>query len=254
MSQCWLILSGKGGVGKSALTAALGYALSEMDNSTCCLDGDMGLRDLDLIMNQHSRVVYNLADVARRECRLKTALLTPKGQENLALLPASQNAGHDLVTPEEYRRVVQLLKRKYAYILADAPAGMEAGVRSLVPASDYSILVVTPDDVCIRNAERMLSLMDEMGKQRPFLIVNRVREDMVRKGWMYTPQTVSNLLDAPLLGYVPEDEEVLYSLNNHRSFMQMNCPAARAVKRIARRMAGTQVDMPALKQRRLRLD
>lgn len=251
MSQSWLIASGKGGVGKSTLTASLGFALAKRQMTTCCVDADQGLRDLDMLMNLHNQVVYNLVDVANRECKLRTALLDYTGSDNLSLLPASQNAAHGDVSPETYEKILSRLKKRYAYILADAPAGVGYGLQSLLPACDDCLLVVTPDDVAIRNAERLIDVMSGHGKSRPLLVVNRVREDMVSKGLMYSPQTVANQLDVPLLGYIPEDGEVIASLNTHECFMAKNCPASRAVERICQRFLGEYVPMPDIGRRGL---
>jgi len=246
MSQSWLIASGKGGVGKSMLTAALGFALARRQMMTCCVDADQGLRDLDMLMNLHNQVVYNLVDVANRECKLKTALLDHSGSEKLSLLPASQSAGHGDVEPETYVKILSKLKKRYAYILVDAPAGVGRGLKNLLPACDDCLIVVTPDDVAIRNAERLIAVMEAEGKGRPLLIVNRVREDLVKKGLMYSPQVVANQLDVPLLGYIPDDAQIIASLNTHENFMEKNCPAAKAVERICQRFLGEYVPMPEI--------
>ncbi|MBE5801482.1 MAG: septum site-determining protein MinD [Clostridiales bacterium] len=249
MSQSWLILSGKGGVGKTMLTASLGIALARRGLKCCCMDADIGLRDLDLMLGMENNVVFDVLDVARQDCKLKYALLQHGQYENLTLLPAAQNASSRDLNADAYQEVVKKLKKKAAYVFADAPAGVERGVRNLLPASDYSILVTTPDDVSMRDAERVLALLDEKHKPRPMLVVNRVVPSLVASGEMYSPQTVANTLDVPLLGYVPEDTAVISALGRHENFMDVNCPAREAIDRICRRFVGEYVPMPEMKKR-----
>lgn len=250
MSQSWLILSGKGGVGKTMLTASLGMALAKKGLTCCCVDADIGLRDLDLLLGMENSVVFDMLDVARKDCKLKYALLQHHQIEELSLLPASQNGTSKDLDADTFSKIVGKLKKRAGYVLTDAPAGVERGVKNLIPASDYSILVTTPDDVSIRDAERVLALLEEKHRPRPMLVVNRVSPRLVQSGDMYSPQTVANTLDVPLLGYVPEDTAVLAALNRHESFMTRDCPAAQAVERISRRFLGEYVPLPELERKR----
>ena len=159
MSQSWLIASGKGGVGKSMVTAALGVALARKSMHCCCVDADLGLRDLDMVLGLQSRVVYDMMDVVRHDCKMRSALVSHTRYENLALLPASQSARAKDMDAEEFERIIRKLKKRYGYILTDAPAGVDRGLCNLIPASDHCILVVTPDDVAIRDAERVLEAL-----------------------------------------------------------------------------------------------
>ena len=164
MSQSWLILSGKGGVGKTLLTASLGTALARRNLKCCCVDADIGLRDLDLLLGMENSIVFDMLDVVRKDCKLKVALLEHHSLENLCLLPASQNGSSKDLDAETFEKIVRKLKKKVGYVLTDAPAGVERGLKNLLPASDYSILVTTPDDVSMRDAERVLALLDEKQK------------------------------------------------------------------------------------------
>lgn len=251
MSQSWLIASGKGGVGKSMVTAALGVALARHGMRCCCVDADLGLRDLDMLLGLQNRVVYDVLDVVRHDCRLRDALVSHTRYEALSLLPASQSGKARDMDAEEFARVIQKLKKRYGYLLTDAPAGVDRGLRNLIPASDHMLLVVTPDDVAIRDAERVLSVMEQYQKPRPLLIVNRVAEKMVSRDEMYSPQTVASTLDVPLLGYIPEDREIVACQHRHESFMETDCPASRAVDRICLRFLGEYVPMPSFRKRRL---
>ena len=244
MSQAWTILSGKGGVGKSTVASALGEALARRQMQCCLVDTDMGLRSLDMLLGMHNKVVYDVLDVARKDCKLKYAMIRDTAAEGLWLLPAAQLDSGRGMDADAAARIVRKLKKRVAYVLLDAPAGLGRGVRELLPATDHTLLVATPDDVCIRDAERAIALVEEAGKPRPMLVVNRVRPDLVARGDMYSPQTVAATLDVPLLGYIPEDAEVLRALNRHDSFMHAQCPAQAAVERICQRFLGEFVDMP----------
>ena len=249
MSQSWLIASGKGGVGKSMVTAALGVALARKSMHCCCVDADLGLRDLDMVLGLQNRVVYDMMDVAHKDCKMRSALVSHTRYENLSLLPAAQSARAKDLDSETFGRIIHKLKKRYGYILTDAPAGVDRGLCNLVPASDHCILVVTPDDVSIRDAERVLALLEAEGKGRPMLIVNRVVEKLVARNEMYSPQTVASTLDIPLLGYIPEDSKITECLCRHESFMETDCPASRAIERICLRFLGEYVPMPSPRMR-----
>ena len=249
MSQAWTVLSGKGGVGKSTVSVALGMALARKRLPCCLVDADLGLRSLDMLMNLHSRVVYDVLDVARKDCKLKYALIRHTEDGALWLLPAAQegqpgDAGHG-----EMERIVKKLKKRMAYVLLDAPAGLGPGVSALLPASDHALVVTTPDDVAMRDAERAIALTEAAGLPRPMLVVNRVRPDMVARGEMYSPQAVASALDVPLLGYVPEDRAVLAAAARHESFMDTEGPAKQAMERIAQRFLGEFVPMPTMERK-----
>ncbi|MEG0639912.1 MAG: septum site-determining protein MinD [Clostridia bacterium] len=250
MSQSWMIASGKGGVGKSMVVSALGIALAKRQLQCCCVDTDIGLRNLDMLLNMQNKVVYDMLDVARKDCKLKYALIRHTQYETLALLPAAQLGSVTELDADDVERVVKKLKKRVAYVLLDAPAGIERGVCNLLPASDHILLVTTADDVAIRDAERTIALLEDYKKPRPMLIVNRVIPEMVARGEMYSPQTVASLLDIPLLGFVPEDRAVISAINRHESFMELNCPAREAMDRISRRFLGEYVPMPTFRKKR----
>ena len=250
MSQAWMIVSGKGGVGKSMLTSALGVALAQKKMQCCCVDTDIGLRNLDMLLGMHNKVVYDVMDVARKDCKLKYALITHPMHEELLLLPAAQLGGVKDMDADDMDRIVRKVKKRAAYVLLDAPAGVGRGVKNLLSAIDHSILVVTPDDVSIRDAERVISLLEEAGKPRPMLVVNRVVPELVASGDMYSPQTVAATLDVPLLGYIPEDKQVISALCRHESIMEQDCPAKAALERISQRFLGEYIPMPAFPRKR----
>lgn len=245
MSQTWMIISGKGGVGKSMLTSALGVALARRNMSCCCVDMDIGLRNLDMLLGMQNKVVYDVLDVAHKDCKLKYALITHAVHSSLSLLPAAQLGDVNQMDADDMQRIVKKLKKRVGYVLLDAPAGIGRGVENMLPSVDHAILVVTPDDVSIRDAERVIARLEEAGIGRPLLIVNRVIPEMIADGEMYSPQTVAALLDVPLLGYVPDDRAVLAAINRHESFMEQSGSAKDAMERIAQRFLGEFVAMPS---------
>ncbi len=246
MSQAWMIVSGKGGVGKSTVASALALSLAKREMACCCLDADMGLRSLDMLLNMHDKVVYDALDVANKDCKVKYALIPHARTENLSLLPAAQLGSVNDIDEGDIRRIVKKLKKRSNYVFLDAPAGIGSGVEKLIPAVDHSILVTTADDVAMRDAERVIAMLEQAGKGRPMLVVNRVIPQMVLLGDMYSPQTVAETLDVPLLGFIPDDQSVLAAINRHESFMYQECPAQAAVERIAQRFLGEYVPMPVI--------
>lgn len=171
--------------------------------------------------------------------------------ESLSLLPAAQLGSVCELRPDEVERIVRKLKKRVAYVLLDAPAGIERGVHNLVAAADHTLLVTTADDISIRDAERVIALLEEKKKPRPMLIVNRVIPEMVLSGEMYSPQTVANTLEYSAAGVCArEDRAVIGAINRHESFMDMNCPAREAMDRICQRFLGEYVPMPAFPKKR----
>jgi len=246
MGTVWMIASGKGGVGKSTIASALGVALAKRGQKTCIVDADIGLRDQDAILGLADRVVYDLVDVANKDCRLPQALISPADLPNLVLLPAAQFARAKELDRKAFRRILLLLKETHDQVIIDCPAGIERSLRGLMnELVDKTIVVCTPDDVCIRNAERVVALMQEKNLPRPQLIVNRLDAQLIQAGEMYTASTVAQTLDIELLGEIPEEPMVYRALLKHMSVMDVDCQGHDALDRIARRMMGQQADLPA---------
>ena len=245
MSTAWIIASGKGGVGKSTITACLGAALSREGRKVCIVDADIGLRDQDIMLGLENRIVFDLLDVADGVCRAEQALITPDNAGRLSLLPASQFARAKALDAKAFRRVLRDLKESFDVILIDCPAGIERGLRGLLNSEiNETVLICTPDDVCIRNAERARAVLEKKGMPRPLLIVNRLQPELIRTGEMYSAQTVANVLDLNLLGEIPEDMGICRAALKHISPMEVDCEARRALTRIAWRMTGADVTAP----------
>lgn len=244
MINTWMLASGKGGVGKSTLAAALAVALVRAGQKTVLMDMDMGLRSLDIHLGMENSIVYDLLDYVRGDCRLMQAVHKHLTMLSLGLLPASQLGTAEDVGGDQIKKIVGKLLKHFDYVLADAPAGLTRGIEKILRGVDNTLLVVTPDDISIRDAERIVTLCRNEGKPAPMIIVNRIIPGLVQSGDMYTPQIVADTLDVPLLGYVPDDSEVLRALHRHETIMETDCPASHAVERIARRLMGFTVPMP----------
>ena len=204
MGTCWIIASGKGGVGKSTVTSSLAAALTTLGPTACVVDADIGLRDQDAILGLENRIVYDLIDVCNKDCDLEKALIAHEDFAGLTLLAASQFASAKDLDPKAFRRVIQDLKQRFDYVLVDCPAGIERGLQGTLNAqAEETILICTPDDVCIRNAEKAASLFEARLLPRPVVIVNRLSAPLIEKGEMYTAQVVADTLDLPLMGEVP---------------------------------------------------
>ena len=246
MGTAWLIASGKGGVGKSTITASLGWALAASGNRTCVIDADIGLRDLDAILGAESRVVYDLVDLCKGSCETSQALIPFPHPGGLYLLPAAQIARSKALDAKDFQEILRGLKADFSFVLIDAPAGIERGLRNVLCAEiDETVLICTPDDVCMRDAERTVSIIEKKHLPRPRLIVNRLDEELIRLGEMYPAGTVAAALDIELLGELPEDQIVYRAMLQHHSVMECDCPARQALLRIADRMQGKETPLPA---------
>jgi len=243
MINTWVLASGKGGVGKSTLAAALAVALVREGRKTAVVDLDIGLRSLDIHLGMENSVVYDVLDAVRGDCKLSQAVLRHLQMPELGLLPAAQLGKAEEIGEEQLRKILLKLHKRYDYVLADVPAGLARGLETMLECAENTLLVVTPDDVSIRDAERIVELCRRKEKPAPMMIVNRVILELVRTGDMVTPQTIADTLDVPLLGFVPDDIEVLKALAKHHTVMDADSPARYAVERIAKRLMGYTVPM-----------
>ena len=251
MAYCFAIASGKGGVGKSAVTANLGAALASCGHRVVIIDADIGLRSQDTLLSMENRVVYDLIDLTRGDCDLNQALLESDAWPTLRLLPAAQFARAKSLDPKRLRKTLQTLSLSCDYILVDCPAGIERGLRNVLNAGvDEVLLIVTPDDGSVRSAERVVQIMDAKGLSRPHLIVNRLDAGYISSGEMMSAGTVAGVLDLSLVGEIPEDPAVDRSILRHRLFISYDCEARRAVCRIAERLQNKSVPFPAYGSRK----
>ena len=254
MSDIYLIASGKGGVGKSTITAALGCALAQSGARVAVVDADIGLRAQDALLSLENQVVYDLLDAASGACELDQALLPVPFMPGLFLLPAAQFARAKDLDVKRLRRLIRTLRVTHDYVLVDCPAGIERGFRNVVNARlCQAILITTPDDIAMRDAERAASLLTEKGLDRPRLIVNRLQPELISQGEMYTAQAIADTLDLSLLGEIPEDPAVYRAQLRHLPLIQTDCESRRAILRIASRLRGQFIPLPGYGHEKLSL-
>ena len=211
MGEVIVITSGKGGVGKTTTTANIGIGLSQLQKKVVVIDTDLGLRNLDVVMGLENRIVYNLVDVIEGGCRLKQALIKDKRFPELYLLPSAQTKDKTSVSPEQMKKLIEELKTEFDYILLDCPAGIEQGFQNAIAGADRGIVVTTPEVSAIRDADRIIGLLEAHGIKNNDLIINRLRIDMVKRGDMMSVEDVTEILAIHLLGVIPDDEPVSYT-------------------------------------------
>ena len=251
MSVSVCVASGKGGVGKSVFTANLGAVLARRGLSVAVVDTDIGLRSQDALLSLENQVVYDLVDVAAKDCRLDQALLDHPVIPGLRLLPASQFARVKALEPDRLKKIVDELKLAHDFVLIDCPAGIERGFRNVLKAGvDQVVLMVTPDDISIRDAERAVQVVESRQMARPRIVVNRLDSSLIFSGEMYSARTVADVLDLELLGEIPEDSAVSRSVLRHALFTDYDCEARNAVIRVAARLCGNTVPLPSFGCRR----
>lgn len=242
MAKVIVITSGKGGVGKTTSTANIGTALSLAQNNTVVIDADIGLRNLDVVMGLENRIVYDLVDIVEGRCRLKQAMIKDKRYENLFLIPAAQTRDKDAVSPEQMKKLCDELRKEFDYILIDCPAGIENGFKNAIAGADEAIVVTTPEVSAVRDADRIIGLLEANEIQKPKLIVNRIKIDMVQKGDMMNIEDIMDILAVDLIGVVPDDEAVVVSTNRGEpAVLNGRSLAGQAYRNIADRIQGREV-------------
>ncbi len=236
------LTSGKGGVGKTTVTANLGVALARCAQRVVCVDADIGLRNLDVVMGLENRIVYDLVDVVEGRARLRQALIKDKRLPELQLLPAAQTREKSAVTEKQMIKLCEDLRKDFDFVLIDSPAGIEHGFKNAVAPADEIVIVVTPEVSAVRDADRVIGLVDANEKTPPRLIINRLRPAMVRRGEMLDTADVLEVLAIELLGIVPEDETIIIATNKGQPVaLESNTVAGAAFMRIARRILGEDV-------------
>ena len=241
MGEVIVITSGKGGVGKTTTTANIGAGLSKLGKKVVIIDTDLGLRNLDVVMGMENLVVYNLVDVVEGSCRLKQALIRDSRYENLYLLPSAQTKDKSAVSPGQMKKLTAELKEEFDYILLDCPAGIEQGFQNAIAGADRALVVTTPEVSSIRDADRIIGLLQANQIQKVDLIVNRLRMDMVRRGDMMNVEDVCDILAINLIGAVPDDEHIVISTNQGEPLVGSNCLAGQAYENICHRILGEEV-------------
>lgn len=239
-----VITSGKGGVGKTTTSANIGTGLVQNGNSVVVLDADIGLRNLDVVMGLENRIVYDIVDVVEKNCRLKQALIKDKRHKKLYLLPAAQTKDKSAVSPDQMLELVNELKKEYDYIIIDSPAGIEQGFQNSIAGADMAIIVTTPEISAVRDADRVIGILESKGLHNPRLLINRIRPEMVKRGDMMNIDDIVDILAIDLLGIVPDDEAIVISTNKGEPVVnQEDAMAGKAFKNITRRITGEEVEL-----------
>lgn len=251
MGEGIVVTSGKGGVGKTTTTANIGTALALQGKKVCLVDTDIGLRNLDVVMGLENRIIYDLVDVAEGRCRLNQALIKDKRFDELYLLPAAQTKDKHAVNPDQVKELVDELKRDFDYVIIDCPAGIEQGFKNAIAGADKAIVVTTPENAAVRDADRIIGLLENEGIMGAKLIVNRVRLSMMRSGEMLDIDEICQVLAIDLIGIVPDDEQVIKAANEGEpTVMNPSSRASIAYRNIARRILGDTVPLMSLDEKR----
>ena len=244
MGEVIVITSGKGGVGKTTTVANIGTGLAMLNKKTVVVDTDIGLRNLDVVLGLENRIVYNLVDVINGNCRLKQALIKDKRHPDLFLLPSAQTKDKSAVSPEQMIKLTEELREEFDYVLLDCPAGIEQGFKNAVAGAEKALVVTTPEVSAIRDADRIIGLLESSEIKNPELVINRIRPNMVRKGEMMDVDDIVDLLSIDLIGVVPDDEYIITQTNKGEPVIQnKRAPSGKAYIEIAKRVLGEKIEV-----------
>lgn len=247
MGEVIVITSGKGGVGKTTTTANIGTGLALRGKKVVLIDTDIGLRNLDVVMGLENRIVYDLVDVVEGVCKIKQALIKDKRFNGLYLLPAAQTRDKTAVNPEQMQKLTSELKKEYDYVIIDCPAGIEQGFKNAIAGADKAIVVTTPEVSAVRDADRIIGLLEANEIRNPKLLINRVRIEMVKRGDMMNIDDILDILAIDLIGVVPDDEKIVISTNKGEpAIIDEKSPAGRAYKDIVARIMGEDIPIMPL--------
>ncbi len=243
------VTSGKGGVGKTTATANIAVALAATGAKVVCIDGDIGLRNLDVVMGLENRIVYDIVDVVEGRARLRQAMIKDKRLPDLHLIPAAQTRDKAAISPSDMIKVCNDLRADFDWVLIDSPAGIERGFRNAIAPADQVLVVTNPEVSAVRDADRVVGLLEAEEKGPGYLILNRVKIEMVKRGDMLSAEDVLDILAIPLIGIIPEDEGILVSTNRGApASMDEKNRAGQAFRNIARRLKGEEVPFMSLEE------
>ena len=254
MSEVIVVTSGKGGVGKTTTTANLGTGLAKLVKKVVMIDTDIGLRNLDVVMGLENRIVYTLVDIVEGNCKVRQALIKDKRYPNLCMIPCAQTRDKDSVTPEQMVELIETLKEDFDYIICDCPAGIEQGFKNAIAAADRALIVTTPEVSPVRDADRIIGLLEANDIHKIDLIVNRIRMDMVKRGDMMTLDDVLEILAIPLIGAIPDDDSVVVSTNQGEPCVGDESLAGQAYMNICKRVMGETVELLNLEKKNSLID
>jgi len=238
------ITSGKGGVGKTTATANISVALAQLGQKVVCIDSDIGLRNLDVVLGLENRIVYDLVDVIEGRCRIRQAMIKDKRFEGMYLIPAAQTRNKNAVSPSDMIQLCNEIREEVNWILIDSPAGIERGFKNAIAPAEEVLVITNPDVSAVRDADRIIGIIESEEKGPARLIINRLNPEMIRRGEMLDAGDVLELLAVKLIGIVPEDEKVLRSTNIGKPVVtHEKSIAGQAFRNIARRMMGDDIPL-----------
>ncbi|SFB31707.1 septum site-determining protein MinD [Clostridium frigidicarnis] len=244
MGESIVITSGKGGVGKTTTTANIGTALASLGKKVVVVDGDTGLRNLDVLMGLENRIVYTVLDVLEDRCRLKQALIKDKRFNDLCLLPTAQTRDKNDISPEQMLTLILELKKDFDYVIIDCPAGIEQGFENAIIGADRAIIVVNPEVTSVRDADRVIGKLDAKGLENHQLVINRLNYDMTQKGEMLDISDIVEILSVKLLGVVPDDRDITISTNRGEPVvLNDKAKSGEAFRNVARRILGEEIPL-----------
>lgn len=243
MSEVIVVTSGKGGVGKTTTSANIGTGLAVLGKKVVLIDTDIGLRNLDVVMGLENRIVYNLVDVVEGNCRIKQALIKDKRFPGLHLIPSAQTRDKNAVNPEQMKKLTEQLKEQFDYIILDCPAGIEQGFKNAIAGADRAIVVTTPEVSAIRDADRIIGLLNAYDMGKIDLVINRLRPDMIKRGDMMSIDDVVDILSINLIGAIYDDENIVISTNHGEPLVCSDTPAGKAFMNICNRILGKEVPL-----------
>ncbi len=250
MSQVIVITSGKGGVGKTTTAANVGVGLARLGKKVVLIDTDIGLRNLDIVLGLENRVVYDLVDVINGVCAPEQAVIKDKRHEGLFLLSAAQTKDKDAVSVEQMKELCDKLKKEYDFIIIDCPAGIEQGFKNAIAGADKALVVTTPDVSAVRDADRIIGLLEENNINEHYLIINKIRPDMIKRGYMMNIDYIIDILNIDLIGIILDDQEIIVSANKGEPVVvNMKSSAGQGYRNIAQRLIGNNVPLMELDKR-----
>lgn len=250
MAKTIVITSGKGGVGKTTSTANIGTALALQGHKVCLIDMDIGLRNLDVVLGLENRIIYDLIDVAEGRAKVHQAIIKDKRFDDLLfLLPASQHADKNAIQPERMEEIVDELRDFYDYILIDSPAGIEQGFENSIVAADAAILITTPEISAIRDADRIIGILEQRDIEAPKLVINRIRKEMMDNGDVMDVEEITRHLSIGLLGIIYDDDQVVRTSNKGNPVvLDPDFVSSKGYRNIARRILGESVPLLTIKE------
>ncbi len=244
MSEVIVVTSGKGGVGKTITTANLGVGLARLGKKVVLLDSDIGLRNLDIALGLENSIVYDFVDIITGTCELDKAIIKDKRYDGLFFIPAAQLKSCDSVTTEQMKELCEKLREKFDFVIIDCPTGIETGFLNAIAAADKALVVTVPETASVRDSDRVVGLLEENGIREHYVLINRIRPDLVKRGDMMSVEDVTGSLKIDLIGVVPEDTAVFKS---KLVVGETKSAAGKAYRNIAERLIGNNVPIMKLK-------